>query len=847
MRKPELNKRTQSWIAGAALVATLPCSNLVAGDGASSGSGLSGVAEQEVIKRLQRIENARSAEAEGDRLMADGDYEGAIAKYNEALLGIPNAPMSAADRSRIISKYANACIKQADKLGKMGKFDQAKQLLKSVLDDNVDPDNSTAKTLLKRLDDPDYYNQAMTEKHYTDTEEVKRLFKMGLGYFDLGQYDEAEQQFNKVLAIDPHNIAARRNLEKTEREIDNYLLAARDHTRLRMLRDVSEAWETAVPRSVSIPTSNTNVNSEDKTGAIIMKLKSIILPRLQFESATIDEVVTYLKTKSAELDTLDANKTGVNFILKGGDKASPITLDVRDVPLQVALDQIVTLANMSYRVESHAVVITPKSENTGALESRVYSVPPTFLSAAGSAAPAAGAPADDPFASSGASSGEKPALQGRPDAKSVLVSMGANFDAPNSSATFLPGSSRLIVKNTLQQLDFIEQLVEDMKKGTSKQVHITTKFVEVSQRNTDELGFDWLVGAFNIGGGRTFGSGGTTGNSGDLNAADYPFLAPTSGGNPVPIAQNPVTRGLRFGTNAISQNAIDSLIARQLVTSDISTLSPGVFALAGVFTDPQFQTVLRALAQKKGVDLLTAPSIVTRSGQRAKIEIIREFPYPTDFDPPQIPQDFGAINSRGGGFNPFTGAAAPASGSVSSFPVTPTTPTTFEVRNTGVSMEVDPVIGEDGYTIDLNLAPEVVEFEGFINYGSPINTGAVNAAGIPTTIVLTENRIEQPVFATRKLTTAVTIWDGQTVGIGGLIREDVQMVEDKVPLLGDLPLLGRLFRTEAEDHFKRNLMIYVTAKLIDPAGQAIHGRGGEPVGGSSASAAGDGASSALFP
>ncbi len=71
------------------------------------------------------------------------------------------------------------------------------------------------------------------------------------------------------------------------------------------------------------------------------------------------------------------------------------------------------------------------------------------------------------------------------------------------------------------------------------------------------------------------------------------------------------------------------------------------------------------------------------------------------------------------------------------------------------------------------------------------------------------------------MTTGVSIWDGQTVALGGLIREDVQDVEDKIPLLGDLPFVGRLFKSESEQHFKRNLMIFVTAYLIDPSGQRI--------------------------
>lgn len=212
---------------------------------------------------------------------------------------------------------------------------------------------------------------------------------------------------------------------------------------------------------------------------------------------------------------------------------------------------------------------------------------------------------------------------------------------------------------------------------------------------------------------------------------------------------------------------------------------------------------------------MSAPSVTTKSGQRATVEVIREFIYPTEFEPPEIPQDFGTLGTATG-----ITTLGTTSG-VSSFPVTPTTPTAFEMRPVGVRMEVEPTVGSDGYTIDLNLAPEVTEFEGFINYGSPISTGATDALGNPTTVVLTENKIEQPVFSSRKLTTSVTVWDGQTVAMGGLIREDVQDVEDKVPILGDIPFVGRLFQSKAEDHFKRNLMIFVTAKIIDPSGQPV--------------------------
>ena len=275
--------------------------------------------------------------------------------------------------------------------------------------------------------------------------------------------------------------------------------------------------------------------------------------------------------------------------------------------------------------------------------------------------------------------------------------------------------------------------------------------------------------------------------------------------------QNQLTSNNRSGGTAISANAINALLFGAPAVGP----APAVAALAGVFTDPQFQVVIRALNQKKGVDLLSAPRVTTKSGQRAVVEVIEEFRYPTEFQPPQIPQTFGG--------NATVGLGGVGGGvSSGSFPVTPTTPTAFETRNTGVTLEVEPAIGPDNFTIDLNLVPQVVEFEGFINYGSPIQSSTTNPlTGATTTNVITPNVINQPIFSTRKVTTSVSVFDGSTVVLGGLIREDVQKVEDKVPLLGDVPILGRLFRSSVDQHIKTNLVMFVTARLMNPAGDRI--------------------------
>ena len=139
------------------------------------------------------------------------------------------------------------------------------------------------------------------------------------------------------------------------------------------------------------------------------------------------------------------------------------------------------------------------------------------------------------------------------------------------------------------------------------------------------------------------------------------------------------------------------------------------------------------------------------------------------------------------------------------------------------------MVGPDGITIDLNLVPQVVEFEGFINYGSPIfginpggSSNPITGIFTPTQVLLTQNVINQPVFSTRKVTTNVSVWDGQTVVLGGLMREDVQKTEDKVPIIGDIPFVGRAFRTNVDQHIKRNLIIFVTARLVTPGGLPVN-------------------------
>jgi type II secretory pathway component GspD/PulD (secretin)/tetratricopeptide (TPR) repeat protein len=534
-----------------------------------------------------------------------------------------------------------------------------------------------------------------------------------------------------------------------------------------------------------------------------------------------------------------------------GPAGARITVTLDNIPLGEALRYVANQAGLKVKVEPYAIAVIPLTEQSNDLITKRYRVPPEFfggpldvgyylgtnLTGGGGAtgqgnaqpAPVAEQEIDKQAVSFQSASGvgtgagatsqsnltqgtattrqalyNDRQLVGRADAKTMLQSMGVSFP-PGASATFWAHSGTLIVRNTQDNLDMVDALADQANASQPKQVEIESKFVEINQNSLKELGFDWLLGPFSMNG-QVFGSGGTTGNGAPLNAGDFPFVDPVTGG---PIGQNPVTAGNRSGNFAISANALDALLMPGL--GQVAGVAPSMFGVAGVFTNPQFQVVIRALNQKKGIDLLSAPKVTTKSGQRAIIEVIRELRYPRTYTQPQVPSISSTTAVVGGGVVPVV--------------VTPTTPQDWETRNTGVTLEAEPVVGGDNTTIDLNLVPQVVEFEGFINYGSPINAVGVNTTmgiTISQPIQLTPNVINQPVFSTRKVTTSVSVYDGQTVVLGGLMREDVQKSEDKTPIIGDIPLIGRAFRTNVDQHIKKNLVIFVTARIVTPAGVPLN-------------------------
>lgn len=823
-----------------AVAAAMPVASIAYAGGHGSTSS---IADKEIARRAKLVQDADKAVHLGRAAYAKQDYEEAVKQYQLALNLLPPGPALADRRHSYTGHLGDASIALAQKYTRDGRYNEARNLLESVL--RKDPANLAAKKRLAYLDDPIRTNPALNYQHTQNVDKVRRHLYMGEGYFNLGKYDEAEAEFKKVLRIDKYNKAARRWMEKVSATKSDYYRAAYDETRATLLAEVDAAWEMAVPAEVATFDENPDNLPGQSTGVqyIQQKLNNIIIPVVNFDNTTVEEALDFLRLRARELDPeTDPSKKGLNFVIRkprvvGGDAGDAAAgddlgadlgggpaveslrikeLKLRNVPLGQVLQYICDAARLRYKLDEHSVILLPLGNvEADDLYTRTFVVPPNFLALLDSGEEGA-AEEEDPFGGGGGGGGD--AIRPRAGAKELLQRNGVNFPE-KAFANYIAATSTLVVYNTLANIDIIEQIVENFKIQGPRQVRIMTKFIEVSQENSDELGFDWIISPIGLNGSSSFIGGGTVGNGSSRTNAD--FISPVNftsiPGVPAGVNQNVsniATAGLRSGDFATTRNSIDAILNNPNRTAQSGSVAPGILSFTGLFTDGQVQMIMRGLAQKKGTDVMTAPSVLARSGEKATIEVIREFIYPTEYEPPELPNSVGAnggLNGGGGGVN---GGAI--------FPVTPATPTAFETRNTGVTLEIEPTIGENNYTIDLRFAPELVEFEGFINYGSPIQSPASDALGNPIQITITENRIEMPVFSTRRVNTALTIYDGYTVAVGGLMREDVQNVQDKVPVLGDLPLIGRLFQTKAENHIKSNLIIFVTAEIIDAAGARVN-------------------------
>lgn len=202
-------------------------------------------------------------------------------------------------------------------------------------------------------------------------------------------------------------------------------------------------------------------------------------------------------------------------------------------------------------------------------------------------------------------------------------------------------------------------------------------------------------------------------------------------------------------------------LARRAAVQSLLGLSGGLAGLAGRNDNALFGMIINAVKSDSGSNLLSTPSIMTLDNEQARILVGQEVPITTG-------EVLGDANS-----NPFR---------------------TIERQNVGIELDVKPQINAGG-GITLSLRQEVSSVAG------PVSSN-----------------FNELIFNKREIETKVLVDDGAIVVLGGLLDQNERNSVDKIPVLGDIPVLGALFRSTARSKAKTNLMVFIRPTIIrDPA------------------------------
>ncbi|MGB0744812.1 MAG: type II secretory pathway, component PulD, partial [Opitutales bacterium] len=651
---------------------------------------------------------------------------------------------------------------------------------------------------------PDYVAQSKV---------IRDLLTKARAQFLNGDYDGAQSTFREVEARDANNAEAK--LFQTRIALILGDIHEQNHykTRAQMMTELDQAWER--PKVFDVDVGGPEVIIND---GLQEKLNKIVIPQVNFAGMELTRVIETLSELSAVYDLEEQKGVNIVPIFNPNDNNPRVNITLRDLNLDRILQFVTQQVNFSYDVGTDAVTIQPSDSiggvGGGTTITEFFPITRATvirLTGVRSGGGGGGGPVD-PFAPTTATSAGPSASEETEALQSFFQSAGVNFELPGTSLAF--DGEQLIVTQTRRNLERMRTILRNYNEV--KQVEIEAKFLEVSQNDLDEFGFDWTI---------------TDGARPLFDAAGLPILD-ENGNQQFSFDRSFTTQGRTLNdafatdstTAAINITGIDPIpVAPPALNTAIDLASEGgnIFSATGWSAgNLGIDMAIRALSRKAGTDLMSAPKVTVLSGKKATITVAQELRYPESYGDIES-----TVGNRGGGNNNNNG------GGGSSISITAGTPQDFVTRNVGVELAVTPNVENDD-TISLLLEPRVTEFEGFVEYGGPSVaisgsggggfidpiTGIFLGGASTATVVTVPAGFYQPIFSTRELSTEVTIFDGATLVMGGLTRDEIKTVNDSVPVLGDIPGIGRLFRSEGETRQKRNLLIFVTANMVSPGG-----------------------------
>jgi general secretion pathway protein D len=771
--------------------------------------------EKETARREQLLQPLRESYEASRKLLADGKSKEACQVLAKAYDSLPETLQDTTLAFEVRKALGKLEASLAEVASEQNHWPEARRRALSSL--RYDPQNEKALAQLQKSDEVlrrgtvgnEPVNPALTTTFFDRLNGVRTGLEEAQAFRQTGQLQKAEQRYEDVLEVDPFNQVATDGIKKIYEERALVAEKARDLSNLERKREVSEAWNNIYPKS-SVSAGGIEIAGAMTASlayALEKKMQKTVIPQVDFSAADLETIRRALISLSRTYDP-DAAKGGVNFVVSTDvTNPQPVTLRLRQTSLAEVVRYISQIAGVKARITDIGVTFGPLVEKRPELNSQNFTVSPSFFK--GDDAKDEGStvvPRGGTGAGSGGNSTSDTGV-GQNEQKK-LVALGVNFP-PGAYAVYNQKTSQLKVVNNQEMLDMIGQLISAAEEQTLL-IQVGVRLVEINQSDLDTI---------------TVNS--TLGGSGINLLSPVPVGLDSGSGGQTPSAST--QRGVNAQLNQIQgvgllpNNTLQSFLQSGVLagTNQTSSYSLNTMDLGGtILNGMQFRTLIQAVSQKNSANVLANPSIILKRGQKGVIEVTQEFKYVKEFSDPQSSvRTIQPIGQVGGNNQSVPGPETV----IGSFPSAISDPVPI-----GVKMGVKPDVTGDNSRVLLELEPSFVDFEGFINYGTQINSSYTQTYFDKAVTILTNN-IQQPVFIRRDLTLpAVEVSDGYTLLLGGLLREDIQKIDEKVPIIGDIPIFGRAFQGKTEQAIKKNTLIFVTPRILDVSGQPLNPTAGAP-------------------
>lgn len=717
---------------------------------------------------------------------SDGEYDKALNGLNEALKKIEKLSGDLAvnkraeiqnNIKRIKRVYSSDVMKAANKLAGEKKYSEA--LDKAQKAHDLTPEREYITNFIlecqKHLQAGKFTDQVSLETVSPDYATRQKNIDMNLREAKLlvrsNKLENAIIKLERVLLIDPYNLEAVNMLSLVYKRLYNMGVDRSKESVL--ITDARNAWEWAEPLSrIAVQDMGTGRQATVRKNAntdLYNKLEAIEVEKVPHGTSTVGAVIRYMNDV--------VKNAGVVVISKFNDPNEnnrPVSLDLGRSSMLDIIRYFSMASGLSYSFNGNQVIFgnvdnlsTEDFPVRGDIIAEIIDSKTSRTTSSGmksmeSTGGGDGAPEDEegeaPAEGAAVTADGKKALLTSAALKEYFEKRWITF-GPGSNIIYNPATERLLVRNSAENLRRMGALLRQLDALDKPLIMVEIKMIELSDTNLNELGFEW-----------TFSAGRTKGNTWSLGTKD-----PTRHGT-----GDPEEGGQMF--RVLNDLKIFPNFGEKIFGSDMKV---------------DLSLSINAVAQNRQAEVLASPRILSENApaRPAEIKMVEKTYFITDWEQPDMESDGFNIKLEGD------------------------QPEWDDGNDLGVTFSVKPEALTDNYTIKLNdIKPVFLVHKGDHDNLMVYGVYSEGNGQAKTWLARREFNLKMPEFARSEIITNITLYDGETVLIGGMVDNETSTRDDKWPILGEIPFLGNFFRDQQNNISNRTMLMFITARLMTPKG-----------------------------